>query len=350
LLTYTEKLGFNEEKRQARTHLLGLGDADRALATYLRDKVIDPNAEEIVAQMYRILHQNKQFQMILSKGYELPALESTLCDYVRSLGIGFDSEEYFESRLRIGMVHIWVGVDLSLYQCTYRILQQLLIDAIPQDSSQRDLLIAYILKITTLDMSLAIEAYHGSQIGGLLASLDEQKHLNSELFEQVSHDHLTGVLSRESFIDVLRLALLALNDKPHPFSVLMLDFDHFKDVNDVYGHLAGDEVLKEVSGRIEHTLRQHDAIGRYGGEEFIVLLTGVGVDIGLDVAERIRNRVAADPVRTDEHTINVTVSMGLAQARAGEELLSLIDRADQALYRAKQGGRNRVEIDDATGD
>ena len=350
LQNYCEKLGMGDGARKARLSLLGLGTADIALNQYLHDKVIVPHVDDMVAQMYRLLHADKQFQHIMAKGYKLEQLKVTLREYFLSLGKHFEDQNYFESRLRIGMVHIWVGVNLPLYQCAYRIMQQLLIDAIPENADKRDLLIAHILKITTLDMSLAIQAYHGAQVGGLLESLNAQKQLNEELEERVSHDALTGVLSRTSFMDTLRLAMLTLNETPKPFCLAMMDFDHFKKINDTFGHVSGDKVLSEVPKRIAGALRDHDAIGRYGGEEFVVLLSSVDLSQGVEVAERLRLRVANNPIHTHEgKDISVTVSIGVTEAHAGESIQEVLERADQALYQAKQAGRNRVEINDVIG-
>ncbi|MDH5301407.1 MAG: diguanylate cyclase [Gammaproteobacteria bacterium] len=350
LQNYCEKLGITEVHRQERLALLELGPADEALSRYLRDHVILPHVDGMVEQTYRILHSNPQFERIIAKGYDLGKLKVTLREYFLSLGQEYASQEYFESRLRIGMVHIWVGVGLALYQCTYRIMQQLLINAIPANTPARDALIAYILKITTLDMSLAIEAYHGAQVSGLLESLTVQKQLNEDLEDRVSHDSLTGVLSRASFMEHLRLAILALNETPKPFCLAMIDFDHFKDVNDQFGHVSGDKVLAEVPKRIASALRSHDVIGRYGGEEFVVLLSGMELNKAAEVAERLRQRVINNPVHTYEgREIPVSISIGVVQARAGEAVEELLEFADRALYRAKENGRNRVEVYHAAG-
>ncbi len=127
-------------------------------------------------------------------------------------------------------------------------------------------------------------------------------------------------------------------------AIIMLDVDHFKHVNDVYGHQAGDEVLSAVGSRIKKSLRQGDVAGRYGGEEFVVLVVGSSLDQCLTISERIRQAVAQQPFPIQQTTIQVTVSLGLACLNP-KQVVSLdvmINCADQALYRAKQQGRNRV--------
>ncbi|GAA4502103.1 GGDEF domain-containing protein [Gluconacetobacter tumulicola] len=124
----------------------------------------------------------------------------------------------------------------------------------------------------------------------------------------------------------------------------MIDVDHFKSVNDTYGHPAGDEVLRIMAERLRAGLRPLDAVGRYGGEEFMALLTDIGEADSLRISERIRQKVAGTIISFDQHQIPVTCSIGVALSTEADSAETLIHRADQALYRAKQSGRNRVEI------
>ena len=127
-------------------------------------------------------------------------------------------------------------------------------------------------------------------------------------------------------------------------SVLLVDIDRFKYINDTYGHAVGDEVLCEISHRVRSLLRAYDAAGRYGGEEFLVVLPGADAHNARVVAERLRDGVQATPVTGESFSHEVTASIGLACTEAvGFESSALILVADQALYRAKAGGRNRVE-------
>jgi diguanylate cyclase (GGDEF)-like protein len=125
----------------------------------------------------------------------------------------------------------------------------------------------------------------------------------------------------------------------------MLDLDHFKQVNDRYGHGAGDDVLREVAHRIQATVREIDVPARYGGEEFAVVLPETGLDTAREVAERIRRAVAGAPIATRQGPVAVTLSAGVAvtDARSGE-LGALLEAADGALYQAKAAGRNRVAV------
>jgi diguanylate cyclase (GGDEF)-like protein len=165
-----------------------------------------------------------------------------------------------------------------------------------------------------------------------------------ELKRKASIDGLTRMWNRSAVMELLG-AELARAKRGTPMCVAMIDADHFKKVNDTYGHLAGDAVLVELAKRIRAVLREYDAVGRYGGEEFIAVLTNCKLDVAWSVCERIRKRVAGEFIATPAGPLNVTVSIGLAAYDA--ELAnpkSIVGAADSMLYRAKANGRNRVEI------
>ena len=128
----------------------------------------------------------------------------------------------------------------------------------------------------------------------------------------------------------------------------MVDIDRFKRINDAWGHADGDRVLAEVARRIRHEVRAGDLATRYGGEEFLVLLPDTALQAASDVAERIRGAIASEPVALGGGRVVVTASVGGAQLRDGEDNAALVARADTALYRAKQQGRNRCVADAAT--
>jgi diguanylate cyclase (GGDEF)-like protein len=126
--------------------------------------------------------------------------------------------------------------------------------------------------------------------------------------------------------------------------VVMADIDHFKRVNDQFGHLVGDEVLRRVADRIKKSLRQNDAVGRYGGEEFLIVLGAIDLIRAREIAERIRLHVADDALRLSSAFVSVTISLGISQVTADDSVESAIERADRAMYLAKSNGRNRVEL------
>lgn len=164
--------------------------------------------------------------------------------------------------------------------------------------------------------------------------------------DDASRDALTGLANRRS----AQLRLQAEHERfvrhAAPLTVLMLDLDRFKSINDRWGHAAGDQVLRATATAIAAELRGCDLGARHGGEEFLVMLADTEIDDGLRVAERIRRRIAALEIEADEAILQVTISIGAAQLRAGETIDGLVARADAALYRAKDQGRDRCVADD----
>jgi diguanylate cyclase (GGDEF)-like protein len=170
---------------------------------------------------------------------------------------------------------------------------------------------------------------------------------NSLLHERIQQmaitDTLTGINNRRGFELLARQQIKHAQRYEHTMCFLMLDLDHFKNVNDHYGHPAGDQVLVEVSSRLADTLREADLLGRYGGEEFTILLTNCSQDEGKSIGNRLLERVREKPVLTETGEIPVTLSIGLACGESRLTLEALIEKADQALYRAKQAGRDQMQ-------
>ncbi len=162
---------------------------------------------------------------------------------------------------------------------------------------------------------------------------------------QATHDVLTGLWNRGAVLDVFNRELERCRRTRVPMAVLMLDLDHFKRINDTHGHLAGDAVLKETANRLTGAVRSYDYVGRYRGEEFLVVLPGCSSAQAVRIAERIRSRIAHDPVGSGAAGIQLTASIGgamvAAQASSANEILAL---ADSALYQAKNAGRDRTVI------
>ena len=162
-------------------------------------------------------------------------------------------------------------------------------------------------------------------------------------------DGLTGSYNRRYLDTHLAAQLNSPAAAGKPTSVVMLDIDHFKRINDTNGHAAGDDVLRQLVLRLVDSLRDFDTVARYGGEEFVVVLTGIRVEAATAVAKRLRERIAADAFQSGDVAITVTISAGVAEGRHGEHATDLLMRADAALYRAKKEGRNMVIADDETG-
>jgi len=158
-------------------------------------------------------------------------------------------------------------------------------------------------------------------------------------------DSLTGVSSRRYLMERFSEEIERSRKFKYNFSFLMVDIDHFKDYNDRYGHLVGDAILREVSKSIKENIRQIDLVGRYGGEEFSVILTETDKEGARLAAERIRQAIENKHIRIYDEDLRVTISIGVSIfPDDAYEARQLIEKADQALYQAKQAGRNRVWI------
>lgn len=170
--------------------------------------------------------------------------------------------------------------------------------------------------------------------------------VQTELQFESGHDQLTGLWNRGAIFGLLQRETLRSARVGEPLGVMMADLDHFKHINDTYGHQTGDAVLREVARRMLASVRNYDYVGRYGGEEFLIVLTSCVPSDLMITAERMRVYVSEKPVETESGPIPVTISIGLAAQHQAPEILKpneLVRVADNALYAAKANGRNRVE-------
>jgi two-component system, cell cycle response regulator len=166
-----------------------------------------------------------------------------------------------------------------------------------------------------------------------------------ELRRQATHDHLTGTLTRRAVVHQLDLELRRASRDSGSIAVLVADLDHFKRVNDEYGHSAGDAVLVEAAARMRSVLRGHEAIGRYGGEEFLIVLPNCGPSEAATVAARACLALSTTPIEAAAGMLRMTMSVGIATSPIGADSAQyLVDAADQALYRAKAAGRNTIGL------
>jgi diguanylate cyclase (GGDEF)-like protein len=165
------------------------------------------------------------------------------------------------------------------------------------------------------------------------------------LREHATRDPLTCVWNRYAILDTLNREVSRASREASPLSVIMADLDNFKHVNDTHGHLVGDAVLREAARRMQVCVRAYDHVGRYGGEEFLIVSPGSSGMNALQLAGRLRNAIAAEPIRARNLAIPITASFGITVTEGGEDPTaeSLIRIADEALYRAKALGKNRVE-------
>jgi diguanylate cyclase (GGDEF)-like protein len=340
--SFCERFNITEQARSERIAMLGFANSDNELAQLLQADVISGNAQAIIDAFYVKLLAFPDAAAILANNFEIAALKKTQLQYLLGFGRGFATLEYFEQRLRIGHMHLLVGVRPNTYLCAYAVLHQLIADSVPSQHPHAAALLTLIRKVAHLDMALAIEAYEDTMVERMESSLASLQKETSRLSERIATDTLTGVQSRERILSLLHNALEKASPS-HPLSIAMADLDHFKLINDTHGHTFGDRVLVDVAQRMRNATRRVNAVGRYGGEEFLFVLADTGNKQARDIAERIRSRVNFQPININGTDLNVTVSIGVASTTSAEDAVQLISRADEALYRAKNKGRNRVE-------
>ena len=345
-----DRFGFDSTGITERLRMIGLTNPkDPILAEEFQTHVVQPHVDAIIDELYESLEQHPEFLRIVRERGQVNRLRMTQRKYLLNLGSQFDTSKYFEERLRVGTVHQRVGVSLSLYQCFYCMLQNLLMSSIPDEIKTHPdsyaELSKFVIKITSLDMSLAIETYHSTKVDALEDSIDTIRVEGEHLRRTLQFDSLTRACSRVYLLQELSDKLASAQAESRPMSVVMADLDHFKDVNDKYGHLIGDHVLRDVATRMVTGARRSDCVGRYGGEEFLIIFDNATLDTAQELAERIRIRIMADPFCEDSVSLWMTTSFGVAQARPDDTVETLTSRADRAMYLAKKGGRNQVRTE-----
>ncbi len=342
---YCRQYGFDARWRQKQLEFLALPACDGELAGVLRRKVLTPAVStQIIDAFFAKLQTHEQSHHLL-ESFDLARLKEKQTQYLYTFGQDFCEEPYFEQRLRVGIAHARVGVPLSLYLTAYNLLQTLILEEVSRADlkpAQGRALAAFVLKITALDIALATEVYHRAEVQHLESSVQRMRGQQRRLLEAMRIDELTGLLNRATVLTQLKRLLVEAHKTNQPLCVVMADLDYFKKINDEYGHQMGDEVLRDVAARMKSAVRDFDYVGRYGGEEFLVILENTSLHTAQQVAERVRLRVANSPIHLRTTAVNITISQGLAQAQEEDTPEALIERADQALYDAKQSGRNCV--------
>ena len=287
---------LDAKARSRRLALLNLTARDHELAHRLQAEVIRPNLAAIVEHFYAFLLGHHETASRLTDRQLLERLRRSQSEYLVSLGVEFDTSRYTNDRIRVGLTHARIGLPIATYLCAFQRLQEILIDFFPPafttDLQFTRRMISFVLKITAYDATLATEAYHSAEVGLLERSVADLREKSQDLQEQSLTDPLTGIANRRHVIDVLESSLEAAKSRPPRVTVLMVDLDDFKKVNDTYGHQAGDAVICQVAKILRSTLREADFVARYGGEEFIALLPETEMEQAIEPATKVRTLIA----------------------------------------------------------
>jgi diguanylate cyclase (GGDEF)-like protein len=188
-----------------------------------------------------------------------------------------------------------------------------------------------------------------SRLYGMRERMRQQREQLAAALERIrelaTRDELTGCLNRRAMLERLAEESLRCTRLGEVMCLVLLDLDHFKRINDLHGHAAGDNVLRSFADVARRELRGADLLARWGGEEFLLMLGATDVEQGVRCVQRLLDTLAGEDIAiaTGQRTVSVTASAGLVECRGGESLDEVLERADQALYRAKAGGRNRLE-------
>ncbi len=209
--------------------------------------------------------------------------------------------------------------------------------SLPQDIARcQELIIAEVDKVMRSNNGLR------SELEKARVEMIKQRKVIESLQVAATIDKLTHIDNRASFDDYIIGAFERFRSSNVPFSIIIIDIDHFKKINDTYGHVIGDRVLEEMAGKLRTCLRSSDFFARYGGEEFVIVLEQTNLAQACIIAEHLRKSVGSEEFELDNHSIKLTISAGCAQVQEGDQIKDLIKHSDEQLYNAKNNGRNTI--------
>jgi diguanylate cyclase len=343
-----ERLRITPDELKNRLAFLSYSDEDRQNLTTISE-VIRLHIDEMIALFYAHLNQFDELRSILSEPGLMERLKLKQRNYLLTLGQSAEVLDYAEGRLRIGLTHERVGLKQKWYLGAYSVLFRVIVLHLTEHyAGQVSRLVSLILtvdKLLRFDEIFVVETYYDSTTRRQADSFDQLNAAHDRLSRIARLDPLTQVNNRRSLMELLERELRRCRRYHHPFTVLFMDVDHFKTINDRYGHAAGDTVLQRIVQAAGRLTRPPDIMGRYGGEEFAIGLVECAVTDARLIAERIRAAIAQSVFSLEGQPIAVTVSIGIAALTPEiDHVDMLINCADRALYEAKSCGRNRVAV------
>ncbi len=339
--------GGPEVRRLEWLESLGFEPEDQARSEALQSDVIAPHLDAIVDAVVGHVADHGVPGSSGVMRVDLGGLRLALRGWLPGLGVDFERSTYFQTRRSRGILPAEMAAE-GMEPCVLHLVQQaILVHTRPEVVAAAAGLAAFLHRIIALDLSLALSERRRRE-RDLARSVEQLQRERRALLRQASTDVLTGLPNRAAMTALLDGAMARGRRSGGRLCVAMVDIDLFKRVNDRYGHAVGDLVLRGVAGRMASGLRSTDVVGRFGGEEFLVVLEGTAEASGALVMERVRQRVGNDPFQVDGHEgFTVTVSIGVAIAGDEDDASSLLARADAALYAVKRNGRDRVAVNHA---
>lgn len=329
--------GYDQSRIDEMLRLLEISERDIDTAYSLHSDVIDPNLEAIIGSFYDYLQAHPEFQAFFKPGEQLTRMAQTQEAYLLSLGINFHSPDYFENRLQIGVTHNRIGLPPRLYECAYVKLKHLIVDQISDEIAEDEQrkIHDFLNRIIALDISLALESYYQVQVDNLQGSLDELRESKEQLQQRSLIDALTGANTRAAVLSVINKLVRQYQSDGSIFSVVMCDVDDLGSVNDRLGHMAGDLILKKLVEQIKSRIRNKDMIGRYGGDEFLIVLRDTGENDAGKIMQNINEHLINQALKVGDTELNLHMSYGVTNIQENDTLPGLLQRVDQDLLQAK---------------
>lgn len=322
-----QDLNITPEDFEQRKLFLEIGPEDVE-----RIKGFSASLEHVPGAMFDAFYEHltafPETKGILRDNTTIDKLKGKQLNYFEEMLRGDYDWDYLMSRLSVGWRHTELGIVPLWYIGAFGKYLKEMRKVLEIHSAEPEAVYESLFKVVLLDMIITLEAYHYGKY-----------RLQEELKRAMVTDDLTGTYNRRKFEELMGFEIDRSRRRKSPLTMLMLDIDHFKLVNDTYGHHVGDEVLKGLAQVVGDQLREGDFLIRFGGEEFVVFLPDASLVSGVEVAERIRAKVEA---HSFGEAGQVTISLGAAALEPYDTGVSFLERVDAKLYEAKEGGRNQV--------
>ena len=343
-LTLVEQLKISDIEINNRKDLLNL-TRDDVNALIESKSVIEENIDSIVDIFYENQTQIDEISLLIGDSDTLKRLHTALRKYIVDLFSGYYDSEYVNNRLRIGMVHKRIGVEPKLYLSAVRTLKNIVINILEnaiEDQKQVKKILSALDKLLYFDITLVFDTYIGSLISEIenakqkteiyARSLEEKVAERTKQLEELSRvDPLTNLYNQRAMYDYLRRELLNAKRNSTKLSLIYFDVDKFKQINDIEGHIKGDEVLKNVAKILANSVREVDISCRYGGDEFVLILPNCDIQNAKGICEKIIKAFS-------EKYPTYSLSIGIAETGTESYVDSeqLIKMADKKMYLAKE--------------